>query len=224
MKKRIKIDSAILSAIIIVSGFLFAFRGLYPRNPFLDDALDFLGFIVLLLGVLLRMAARGHKKAHSKKSQKLVTNGPYKIARNPMYLGSFLMGCGFILIVWPWWSLPIFAMLFYARFNRQIVKEESYLGELAGRRYKAYCKKVPRLFPSIAMMGKAHLKDLIDLNEAFSTKEARGLWGWPLLAVLLESFQEQLVFHQTILAHTIMIFLMAAIVLVVGFAYLYQKK
>ena len=40
MKKRVKIDSAILSFIIIMTGFLFIFRDIYPRNPFLDDALD----------------------------------------------------------------------------------------------------------------------------------------------------------------------------------------
>ncbi|MBN1870098.1 MAG: isoprenylcysteine carboxylmethyltransferase family protein [Candidatus Omnitrophica bacterium] len=224
MKKRVKIDSALLSSIIIITGFLFASRNLYPRNPFLDDTLDFLGFIVLLTGILLRMAARGYKKAHSNKSRELVTDGPYKLVRNPMYLGSFLIGAGFILIVWPWWSLPVFAVLFYLRFNKQIVKEEAFLEKLDSRRYQAYCRKVPRIFPSIALMGKAGLKEFIDLKEAFSTKEQRGLWGWPLLAVLLESFQEQLVFEETIPSHTIMIFLMAAILLIVVFAYYYQKK
>ncbi|MCK4882442.1 MAG: isoprenylcysteine carboxylmethyltransferase family protein [Candidatus Omnitrophica bacterium] len=224
MKKRIKIDSALLSCIIIMTGFLFAFRNVYPLNPFLDDALDFLGFIVLLIGILLRMAARGHKKAHSAKSKEIVTSGPYMIVRNPMYLGSFSMGAGFILMLWPWWSLSLFAVLFYIRFIRQVVKEEEHLEGLRPRKYKAYCKKVPRIFPDISLMGKAKLKDVIDLKEAFSTKEARGLWGWPLLAVLLESFQEQLVFGETIPSHTIMIFLMAAIMFVVAFIYYYQKK
>lgn len=224
MKKRIKIDSALLSFIIIMTGFLFAFRNIYPRNPFLDDALDFLGFFVLLSGILLRMAARGHKKAHSKKSQTLVTSGPYMLVRNPMYLGSFLMGAGFILMVWPWWSLPLFAVLFYIRFKKQIVKEEAFLEKLAPRRYKAYCKKVPRIFPDIALMGKTSLKKIIDLGEAFSTKEQRGLWGWPLLAVLLESFQEQLVFGETILSRTAMIFLMATIMFIIAFVYYRQKK
>ena len=224
MKKRIKIDSALLSFIIIMTGFLFAFRNLYPLNPFLDDALDFLGFIVLLNGILLRMSARGHKKAHSQKSKELVTSGPYTLVRNPMYLGSFLMGAGFILMVWPWWSLPFFALLFYVRFKRQIVKEEAFLEKLADKRYKAYCRKVPRIFPSIETLGKGKLKEVVNLKEAFSTKEKRGLWGWPLLAILLESFQEQLVFGETILSHTVMIFLMATIFFIIGFVYYRQKQ
>jgi protein-S-isoprenylcysteine O-methyltransferase Ste14 len=224
MKKRIKIDSTLLSFIIIMTGFLFTFRGLYPRNPFLDDALDFLGFMVLLAGILLRMSARGHKKAHSNESQKLVVTGPYAFVRNPMYLGSFLMGAGFILMMWPWWSLPIFGLLFYVRFKKEVVKEEKYLRKLAPEEYTAYCEKVPRIFPSMKQLRKAKISEVINLNEAFSTKEQRGLWGWPILAFLLESFQEQLVFEETIPSHTIMIFLMAAIVFVVGFAYLRQRK
>ncbi|HQP10060.1 MAG TPA: isoprenylcysteine carboxylmethyltransferase family protein [Candidatus Omnitrophota bacterium] len=224
MKKRIKIDSTLLSFIIIMTGFLFTFRGLYSRNPLLDDTLDFVGFMVLLAGILLRMSARGHKKAHSDKSQKLVVTGPYTLIRNPMYLGSFLMGAGFILMVWPWWSLPIFGALFYVRFKKEVVKEEKYLAKLAKEEYEAYCARVPRIFPSLKQWRQAKINEVINLEEAFSTKEQRGLWGWPVLAVLLESFQEQLIFEETLPSHTIMIFLMAAVVFVAGFAYLRQRK
>lgn len=224
MKKRIKIDSALLSAIIIMTGLLFAFRNVYPRSPLLDDALDFIGFIVLLSGIMLRMSARGHKKAHSHKSEKLVVSGPYTFVRNPMYLGSFLMGAGFIFMVWPWWSLPIFALLFYVRFMKQIVKEEEYLLKLAGDRYERYCKRINRIFPSIRHLPKARLRKVINLKEAFSTKERRGLWIWPLLALLLESFQELLVFEETFIKQTLTIFLFATVVFVIGFWVLYRKK
>jgi len=224
MKKRVKTDSAILSFIIIMTGFLFAFRSLYPRNPFLDDTLDFLGFIVLLTGIVLRMSARGHKKAHSGKGEKLVTSGPYTFVRNPMYLGSFLMGAGFILMVWPWWLLPFFAALFYARFTKQIVKEEAYLLKIGGDAYARYCKRVNRIFPSLRHLPRARLRRVVKLDEAFSTKEKYGLLGWPVLAFALESFQEWLVFEQTIPAQTLKIFFVAAFVFIVLFWILYQKK
>jgi len=224
MKKRVKTDSAILSSIIIMTGFLFTFQKFYSHNPFLDDALDFIGLIVLLMGILLRMSARGHKKAHSGNGKKLVLTGPYTFVRNPMYLGSFLMGAGFILMIWPWWSLPVFAGLFYLRFNRQIIKEEKYLSRLAGEKYGRYCKRINRLFPSMRHLSHARLRKVINLNEAFSTKEKRGLWTWPLLAVFLESFQEQIIFKETNIMQTVMIFLSAAIVFIIGFWVFYQKK
>jgi len=224
MKKRIKIDSALLSFIIIMTGFLFTFRNLYPHNPFFDDTLDFLGFIVLLMGTLLRMSARGHKKANSHRSEKLVTTGPYTLVRNPMYLGSFLTGAGFILIVWPWWSLPLFAGLFYLRFKKQIIKEEGFLEKLDKEAYAAYCKKVPQILPSLKQLKTLRIERIVDLKEAFSTTEKRGLWGWPLLAVLLESFQEWLIFEDTVLSQTVIIFAMAAVVFAVGFWICYKKN
>jgi len=223
MKKRVKMDSAILSFIIIMTGFLFVFRNAYPLNPILDDGLDFIGFMVLLGGVMLRMAARGHKKAHSLKSQKLVTSGPYTLVRNPMYFGSFLMGAGFILMAWPWWSLPLFAFIFYIRFDRQIIKEEKYLTKLAGEQYLRYCKRVGKFFPSLRHLPKAQLRKVINLKEAFSTNEKRGLLAWPVLAVALESFQEQLVFEQTVLSQTLTVFLAAAVTFTLVFWIFYQK-
>ena len=217
MKKRVKVDSALLSFIIIITGLLFVFRDLYPQNPYLDDALDFIGIFVLLMGIMLRMSARGYKKAHSKQGEQLVMGGPYTLVRNPMYLGSFLMGAGFIFMVWPWWRLPIFAWLFYIRFEKQIKKEEKHLSKTAGEKYDRYCKRIHRFFPSIRLLPQASLRKVVNLKEAFSTNEKWGLWVWPLLAIVLESFQEQLVFEQTILSQTITIFVTGAIVFVVVF-------
>jgi len=148
MKERIKIDSSLLSIIIIVTGFLYFFPNLYPQNLILDDIFDFLGMICIFKGLLLRMAARGHKKAHSQRSKSLVMTGPYSLVRNPMYLGSFLLGVGFILIVWPWWSVPIFAALFYMRFKIQVGKEESFLQESFESEYpRAYSRRLSRSSP-----------------------------------------------------------------------------
>ena len=180
MKKRIQVDSSILSLIIIGTGFLFLCKNIYPKNLLWDNILDVLGFCCILDGTLIRMAARGHKKATSQKSKNLVDTGPYSLVRNPMYLGSFLMGCGFALMVWPWWSLPLFAWLFYERFKHQVVKEEQYLGKQFGEAYQKYCAEVPRAIPSSEGMMRMRMKSVINLKEAFSTNEKRGLWAWPI--------------------------------------------
>jgi len=223
MKKRIKIDSSLLSFVIILTGFLYLFPGLYSSNRNFDNIMDFFGLITILKGVLLRMSARGHKKAHSKKSEALVTDGPYSLVRNPMYLGSFLLGAGFVLIVWPWWSLPIFAGLFYMRFKKQVVKEEALLTEVFGKEYTSYCRKVSRVFPSYKKIFKLKMKDVIDMEEAFSTKEKRGLMGWPILAVLLESFQEIFVFKSTDIGQTFLIFVSAMLLFAAGCMILYKR-
>ncbi len=222
MKKRIKIDSSLLSFIIILTGFLYLFPGLYSSNRVFDNVMDFFGMIIILKGVLLRMSARGYKKANSRKSESLVTDGPYSLVRNPMYLGSFLLGAGFVLIVWPWWSLPAFSGLFYMRFKKQVVKEEALLTEVFGKEYKSYCHKVPRVFPSCKQILKFKLKDVINIEEAFSTKEKRGLIGWPVLAVLMESFQEIFIFKGTDIGQTLLIFVSAMVVFAIGLVVMYQ--
>ncbi len=211
MKKRIQIDSAILSFAIILTGFLYQFPGLYPRNQELDHLCDFIGLWMVLKGTWVRMIARGHKKANSQKGNALVGTGIYTVTRNPMYLGSFLMGAGFVLIVWPWWSLPFFAWLFYMRFRRQVVIEESHLRSLFGQEFEDYCRKVNRVFPSFSQMRKVKIKDIVRPAEAFSTKEKFGLLGWPLLAVILETMQEKIVFGVFDIERTITIFVFAAV-------------
>jgi len=224
MKKRIKIDSSILSFMIILTGLLFLFRNLYPQNLLVDDVLDFIGIIVLLKGTVLRMIARGHKKANSNAGGELVIDGPYLLTRNPMYLGTFLMGSGFILILWPWWSLPVFAVLFYLRFNKQIRAEEEHLTKIFDKEYKAYCRKIPRLFPKLKTLLKVRIKDVVSLDEAMDTKEARGLVIWPIAAYIFEIFQQLLVCGQAQPYHTFVLFMGAVLAFNVGFVLVYQFK
>ena len=66
MKTRIKIDSAILSFTIIFTGFLYQFPNLFSSNKMLDNVWDFTGVLFILKGTMIRMIARGYKKANSK--------------------------------------------------------------------------------------------------------------------------------------------------------------
>lgn len=224
MKQRIKIDSSILSFIIILTGVSFLFKEIYLQNEFFDNILDFIGVVIILKGTFTRMIARGYKKAHSDQGKSLVIEGPYVLTRNPMYLGSFLMGVGFVLVLWPWWSLPIFALLFYLRFNRQMVTEEEHLTKTFGDEYTAYCKKVPRLFPSYAKLWKVKPKDIINLDDAMSTKEIRGLILWPLLAFGFELFQQMFVMGDIKLYETYVLFLSAICFFCIGFVVRYMRQ
>ena len=224
MKSRIKIDSAILSFIIILTGLLYRYPYLYPFDQGGDNVLDFLGLIVVLKGTFLRMAARGHKKTNSQAGKGLVMTGPYSLVRNPMYLGSFLMGAGFVLIVWPWWSLPLFGLLFYRRFRRQVVKEEEHLKKLFGPTYESYAQRVPLAVPRIPDICRMKFAEIFPPEEIWNTKEKRGLITWPILAVFLETFQENVVFGTTHIKQTILIFILAELTFALGIWFLYKRK
>jgi protein-S-isoprenylcysteine O-methyltransferase Ste14 len=224
MKQRVKIDSALLQFVIILTGFLYLFPQLYTSNMFFDDIFDFLGLLTVLSGTFLRMSARGHKKIHSRKGHGLVLSGPYTLVRNPMYLGSFLMGSGFVLIVWPWWALPLFSCLFYLRFRRQILKEEKHLMEIFGETYENYCRKIPAMIPHADKLLKVRFTEVFPFFELWLTQEKYGLLGWPVLAFLLETFQENVVYGFSSFPHTFKIFFVAFLVFAAVAGLSYQRK
>jgi len=169
------------------------------------------------------MIARGYKKAHSLKGQGLVTEGPYKYVRNPMYFGSFLLGCGFVLLVWPWWTLPIYAVLFYVRFQKQIVKEEAYLAKNFGDEFTHYCKRVPRLFPNIKKFKPERIKKDFLWQDAWSTKERAALFAWPLVGFIMELAQQKVVFGCSYFSMTLGIFLCALILWAIKMWVVYRE-
>ena len=224
MKPRIKLDIALLFLVIVVmTGLAVRFPFFYPRSIVLDGVLDFAGLWLILAGIFIRMASRGHKKAHSSKGYGLVTTGPYALTRNPMYLGSFLLGTGFVLSVWPWFNVLIFVWAFYLRFNVQMVKEEKQLGKFFGKSYEDYFRRVPRIFPRWEQLKKMKFKEVLPLDEIWSTKERTGLFLWPLLVVSLEVFREKIVFHTVPWDKTIFIFGLSVVTFGLVLFFLYKK-
>ncbi|MBF0532657.1 MAG: isoprenylcysteine carboxylmethyltransferase family protein [Candidatus Omnitrophica bacterium] len=211
MKQRIKVDSGLLLLMVILTGFWYFYPQLYTGNVFWDGILSFIGMLLIFKGAFLRMAARSHKKAHSGQGVALVITGPYAYMRNPMYLGTCLIGCGFILIAWPWWALPIFVGLFYLRFKIQIVKEETHLEEMFGDTYRSYCDRVPRIWPYMKNWLKIKIRDVMNLDEAFLIKEKWLLLLCPAAVVVLKSVKELFVYHQTDIMQTLLIVGLAAL-------------
>jgi protein-S-isoprenylcysteine O-methyltransferase Ste14 len=101
------------------------------------------GGIVAVLGLALRAWAAGHIR----KNDRLATSGPYAYTRNPLYLGSFLLGLGFT-IASSWWPLGvIFAALFLGIYLPVMRVEAATLAELFGEDYQRYASEVPLFFP-----------------------------------------------------------------------------
>lgn len=110
------------------------------------------GSAVAAIGLLIGVAAvvRMHQ-AHTTtspmdpgKASRLVTDGVFRISRNPIYLGMELLLIGWA--IWlggasPWIIPPLFAVVITAV---QIIPEEQALGHRFGEAYRAYRKSVAR--------------------------------------------------------------------------------
>ena len=80
---------------------------------------------------------------------RLLTTGPYRFVRHPLYLGTFLAIAGFPLLTQSWatlWFLTVPTALAYCL---RIVKEETYLAETLGPEYKSYTRRTARLIPFV---------------------------------------------------------------------------
>lgn len=111
----------------------------------LDLITDGIAVLLILAGLMLRTWATVYIAGH--KTKDLIVRGPYAVCRNPLYLGSLLIGLGIasflqsltfagaLLLAWVLVYLPV------------IRSEEVALRSRHGGEYDAYRSRVPRLFP-----------------------------------------------------------------------------
>jgi len=146
MKKRIGIQGSLVFLALLFSILLSRF--LFPRRGgALELFLDAAGMTMVLSGFLFRITARGYKSERSDNGKRLVTDGPYRLVRNPMYFGTLLIGAGVILALFNWWVFFIFLAGFLLIYIPQVKKEEQELLGRFGDGYKEYSRKTPKYFP-----------------------------------------------------------------------------
>jgi|SRR5579862_2286843 len=79
----------------------------------------------------------------------LVTQGPYAVVRNPIYLGMFGLMVATGLVLTPWWAL-LLAIIFFLTGNQiRIRAEEKLLRDAFGARFDEYARRVPGFLPRI---------------------------------------------------------------------------
>jgi protein-S-isoprenylcysteine O-methyltransferase Ste14 len=102
------------------------------------------GAIVVAPGLLIRALASGHVR----KNESLATSGPYAYTRNPLYLGSLLMGLGFAVAARSWWVGVALVVMFFAIYVPVIRDEEAFLRRTFSE-FDEYARRVPRMFPRL---------------------------------------------------------------------------
>ena len=89
------------------------------------------------------------KKAHTtpdlrQPTTALVTAGPYRFTRNPIYLGLFLIYLGFTLLAGTLWGILLSPFLFWTVTNAIVRLEEEYLQQKFRDEYTGYLSRVRR--------------------------------------------------------------------------------
>jgi protein-S-isoprenylcysteine O-methyltransferase Ste14 len=100
---------------------------------------------VLLLGwgmVTFRRA--GTAIVPHRAAARIVSSGPYRFTRNPMYTGLTIVYAGVTAILATWWPLLLLPVVLFTVFLLVIRREEAYLRSAFGDEYVAYCARVRR--------------------------------------------------------------------------------
>jgi protein-S-isoprenylcysteine O-methyltransferase Ste14 len=101
------------------------------------------GALIAMLGLLIRAWASGHLK----KNQELTTSGPYAHTRNPLYLGTFIMGSGIALASGAWWFAALYVALYLLIYLPVMIAEAETLKQLFAGEYPNYSREVPLFVP-----------------------------------------------------------------------------
>ena len=96
-------------------------------------------------GLSLRAWAAGSIR----KDRELATTGPYAHTRNPLYLGSFMLGAGVMIAGGRWVFGAAFLVLFFLVYRATVLREATELEARFGERYRAYATQVPTVLPRI---------------------------------------------------------------------------
>jgi protein-S-isoprenylcysteine O-methyltransferase Ste14 len=112
--------------------------------PLAGDALVALGFLIDLL--VFRENSYGGSSIEVTADQKVISTGPYAIARHPMYVGVLIMALGTPLALGSWWGLLLVLLTVPVLVLRILDEEKLLEQDLPG--YTAYEHKVRyRLVP-----------------------------------------------------------------------------
>lgn len=101
------------------------------------------GGVVAFVGLAIRAWASGHIQ----KAKVLATSGPYGYTRNPLYLGSFLLGVGFTVAAGVWWLALIFIALYLGIYLPVMRVEEDDITAIFGPEFDDYRRHVPLFLP-----------------------------------------------------------------------------
>ncbi|WP_437190650.1 methyltransferase family protein [Planctomicrobium sp. SH527] len=145
-----------LTSFCLILGFSIALcsRPRITINGFLEQFIDAAGYLLIIAGIGIRLWSIS--TIASRKSVQLVTNGPYSLCRNPLYIGTLLISMGFLCLVqnltMATLTLPIILLYIFG----VVPAEEKVLRSIHGSAFDSYCASTSRWLPKSFSMKRLY--------------------------------------------------------------------
>lgn len=173
----VSLDKRTVQRIRVPLGFIFAAVFLIFARPTITSIL--VGTAVALVGLAIRAWASGHIR----KAKTLAVSGPYAHTRNPLYLGSMILGLGFTIASGVWWIALAFVILFLGIYLPVMRVEIDDMRRIFGSEFDDYEHNVPLFFPRLTPWKGASEK--FDVRLYLQYREYRAAIGAAIVVAVL---------------------------------------
>ncbi len=146
--KKIRTKFSRLVAILVIIAFIFGSQ-IYSLSNIQTTIVDIIALLLVTIGTLGRVWCAFYISGF--KNKKVVTDGPYSVSRNPLYLYSLIGATGIGLVSHSLAVLLFIIIAFAIYYPFVIVGEERKLAAILGQDYQNYVKRVPRFFPNFKL-------------------------------------------------------------------------
>ena len=133
---------------LAVTTFELVLRGGWPTIVPWGVPLMAWGYLQYLLVGGYRHPRAGGTSGMEVPPQRIIDFGPYRLTRNPMYLGHLIFLTGLTITFWSWFALIVLV----ARalwFHRRVLYDEARLEQIFGAEYLDYRSRVKRWIPGV---------------------------------------------------------------------------
>jgi protein-S-isoprenylcysteine O-methyltransferase Ste14 len=170
-----------LFAVLVAAFFV---RPTYPKSTG-EIMVKVVSASLVIAGVVLRAWGAGcagrHTRTSTIEAEKLATGGPYAFMRNPIYVGSMILGVGMVGIIGDWRVMPLCVVTFAALYFTIIPAEEEFLQRTYPLEYQVYRENVRRILPRFTPWSGAQ-------QNSFDWQAALGEWRMVVILIVILTF------------------------------------
>lgn len=152
----------------------------WEKNLYIDLVIDFLAFLLILTCTFGRLWALAYISGH--KTQDLIMDGPYSIARNPLYLFSLIGAVGVGLVSKNILVFTLLIIMFTLYYPFVIRAEEKNLHQVHGDDFQEYMEKTPMFIPNLSLF---HEEQHYTINARLFRRAFFSVMWFPLIFMIL---------------------------------------
>jgi protein-S-isoprenylcysteine O-methyltransferase Ste14 len=132
---------------LVVLAMLSVSASAWPDGEAVDLVMSNLGFVLLVVCAFGRVWSSIFIAGY--KNDRLITDGPYSLVRNPLYVFSFIGAVGLGLSAESLMVTGLLILPFLVWYPILVVEEERHLAERHGEAWQAYVAATPRFLPAL---------------------------------------------------------------------------